>query len=195
MTIPRTDAGFRRRQILDAADDVFTEHGVHAPLELVVERAGLGRATLYRHFPDRLALMTALLDRGLDAFESAARDLGERPDGLAILLHDAAEYIAESAPMIDFWREMDRHHPVVESADKRALGIFMPFVQRAKAAGLCRPDLDEEQMLLVMDMLGGCVRGADDGERRRLSHRSADLLMHALGMSAMVKTVQSGREI
>jgi AcrR family transcriptional regulator len=49
----------------------------------VIERAGLGRATLYRHFPDRTALMMALLDRAIDAFESAAAELGERPDGLA----------------------------------------------------------------------------------------------------------------
>jgi AcrR family transcriptional regulator len=183
MTTPRTDAVLRRRQILDAADEVFSEHGIHAPLELVIERAGLGRATLYRNFPDRLALMTALLERGMDAFAHAARDLGERPDGLAVLLHDAAEYIAESAPMVDFWRTMERDHPVIEGTDSRALAIFMPFVRRAIDAGLCRPDVDEEQVLLVMDMLGGCVRGADDGERRRLAHRSANLLMRALGMS------------
>lgn len=41
MTAPRPDAALRRRQILDAADEVFSEHGVNAPLELVVERAGL----------------------------------------------------------------------------------------------------------------------------------------------------------
>ncbi|RBF86955.1 TetR/AcrR family transcriptional regulator, partial [Xanthomonas oryzae pv. oryzae] len=69
MTTSRPDAALRRRQILDAADEVFSEHGVNAPLELVVERAGLGRATLYRNFPDRLALMTALMARGLDGLE------------------------------------------------------------------------------------------------------------------------------
>lgn len=183
MMTPRTKAALRRQQILNAADEVFGEHGVHAPLELVVERAGLGRATLYRNFPDRIALMAALLERGMDAFECAARDLGDRPDGLGVLLHDVAEYIAESAPMLDFWRTMERDHPVIEGADGRALAIFMPFVRRAIDAGLCRPGVDEEQMLLVMDMLSGCVRGADDAERRRLAHRSADLMMRALGMS------------
>jgi AcrR family transcriptional regulator len=182
MTIPRADAALRRRQILDAADEVFSEHGVNAPLELVVERAGLGRATLYRNFPDRTALLTALIERGLDAFERAACDLGDRADGLAVLLHDVAEHIAMSAPLVDFWRAMDRAHPLNEMADRRALSIFMPYVRRAVDAGLCRPDVDEEQMLLVMDMLGSCLRGNDEAERRRLAHRSADLLMHALGM-------------
>ena len=45
----RPDAATRRAQLLDAADTVFTQHGVNAPLELVVEQAGVGRATLYRH--------------------------------------------------------------------------------------------------------------------------------------------------
>lgn len=184
MTTLRTDAALRRRQILDAADEVFSEHGVHAPLELVVERAGLGRATLYRNFPDREALMAALLERGMDAFERAARDLGDRPDGLAVLLHDVAEYIAEAAPLMDFWRTMQCGHPVVEGVDGRVLAIFMPLVRRAIEAGLCRPDVDEAQMLLVMNMLSGCVRGTDDAERRRLAHGAADLLLRALGMPA-----------
>lgn len=178
----RADAALRRRQILDAADEVFSEHGVNAPLELVVERAGLGRATLYRNFPDRAALMTALIERGLDAYERAALDLAGRDDGLGVLLHDAAEHIAMSAPLVDFWRAMERSHPVNEMADRRALSILMPFVRRAIDAGLCRSDIDEEQMLLVMDMLGSCLRGSDEGERKRLAHRSADLLMQALGM-------------
>ncbi len=179
----RADAALRRRQLLDAADEVFCEHGVHAPLELVVERSGLGRATLYRNFPDRGALFAALLERGLDALECAARDLGERPDGLAVLLIDAAEHIAESTPLVDFWRAMERSHPAIAAADGRVLEIFMPWVRRASAAGLCRADLDEEQMLLVMDMLCSCARGDDPRERRRLARRSANLLIAALGMT------------
>ncbi len=42
----RPDAATRRAQLLDAADTVFTQHGVNAPLELVVEQAGVARATL-----------------------------------------------------------------------------------------------------------------------------------------------------
>ncbi|MEG2632881.1 MAG: helix-turn-helix domain-containing protein, partial [Comamonas sp.] len=53
----RPDAALRRAQLLDAADAVFTVHGVNAPLELVVEHAGVGRATLYRQFPDRDAIL------------------------------------------------------------------------------------------------------------------------------------------
>lgn len=189
MTNLRSDAALRRRQILDAADEVFSEHGVNAPLELVVERAGFGRATLYRNFPDRAALMNALLERALDALEQRARDLGAREDGLAILVHDVAEHIAMSAPLVDYWRSMERGHPAVRTADTRSLAIFMPFVQRAIDTGRCRSDVDEEQMMLVMDMLGACLRGNDEAERQRLAHRLADLLLRALGVAEQTPTV------
>ncbi|KHL51398.1 TetR family transcriptional regulator, partial [Xanthomonas cannabis pv. cannabis] len=109
-------------------------------------------------------------------------DLADRPDGLAVLLHDVAEHIAQSAPLVDFWRSIERAHPAVEAADQRVVAIFLPFVHRARDAGLCRADVDDEQLLLVIDMLGSCLRGNDEAERKRLAHRSADLLMHALGM-------------
>ena len=57
MTARRPDAATRRAQLLDAADAVFTEFGVNAALDLIVERAAVGRATLYRQFPDRQAIL------------------------------------------------------------------------------------------------------------------------------------------
>lgn len=182
MTLVRSDAAFRRRQLLDAADEVFSAHGVHAPLELVIERSGYGRATLYRHFADRTALMSALLERSMDGMERLALDLAEHVDGLAILLRDVAEHVAHSAALVDFWRAMERDHPVIAAADQRCLAILMPLVRRAIAAGRCRSDLDEEQVLLLIDMMGSCLRGRDEGERVRLARRSVDLLLSAIGI-------------
>ena len=48
MSTTRPPSAERRAQLLDAADAVFAEHGVTAPLDLIVERAQVGRATLYR---------------------------------------------------------------------------------------------------------------------------------------------------
>ncbi|MEZ5608284.1 MAG: helix-turn-helix domain-containing protein [Burkholderiaceae bacterium] len=56
-----SDPATRRAQLLDAADACSPIHGVNAPLELVVQHAGVGRATLYRQFPDRHAILLALL--------------------------------------------------------------------------------------------------------------------------------------
>ncbi|MFI7612739.1 TetR/AcrR family transcriptional regulator [Nonomuraea terrae] len=53
----RADARRNREQIITAAREVFLEQGVHASLEEIARRAGVGIATLYRRFPDRHTLV------------------------------------------------------------------------------------------------------------------------------------------
>lgn len=54
------DAQRNTERLLNAARDVFVEEGVDVPLEDIAHRAGVGIATLYRRFPDRVALMRAV---------------------------------------------------------------------------------------------------------------------------------------
>ncbi|MGW0901851.1 TetR/AcrR family transcriptional regulator, partial [Streptomyces goshikiensis] len=54
---PRADAVRNRERILVAAREMLVETGVEAPLDEIARRAGVGNATLYRHFPDRAALV------------------------------------------------------------------------------------------------------------------------------------------
>src|ERR1700742_2938032 len=57
----RADAWRNRTGIVDAACEVFIELGAHAPLDEIARRAGVGNATLYRHFRDRDALLYAVV--------------------------------------------------------------------------------------------------------------------------------------
>ncbi|MET0288865.1 MAG: helix-turn-helix domain-containing protein [Pseudoxanthomonas sp.] len=185
MTRQRPDAAQRRRQLLDAADEVFCQHGVLAPLELVIERAGLGRATLYRNFADRAALMEALLDRSLLALQARARDLAAHPTGFFELLRDAAEHMAVSAALVDYWRTMARTHRVVTQAQARTLAIFAPLLEVAIASGRCRADLAQDDVALMLNMLAGCLRGETEAERRALALRACELLGDALVPAVM----------
>lgn len=75
----RSDAVRNRERIVDAASAVFSQVGVAAPVRAIAERAGLGVGTLYRHFPTRADLITAVYRHQVDAaVESAA---GLRRDG------------------------------------------------------------------------------------------------------------------
>jgi AcrR family transcriptional regulator len=56
----RTDALRNREAILRVADEAFTEGTDAVPLDEIARRAGLGRATVYRHFPDRASLAVAV---------------------------------------------------------------------------------------------------------------------------------------
>ncbi|MFD9950122.1 TetR/AcrR family transcriptional regulator [Nonomuraea sp. NPDC059023] len=83
----RADARHNREQIIVAAREVFLEQGIHAPLEEIARRAGVGIATLYRRFPDRhtLVLQVALENLTLVG-EELDRATAAHPDAWGALV-------------------------------------------------------------------------------------------------------------
>jgi AcrR family transcriptional regulator len=64
----------RRRQLLDAALEVFVSQGYHAAaMDEIAERAGVSKPVLYQHFPGKLDLYLALLDQSVDALVETVR--------------------------------------------------------------------------------------------------------------------------
>src|SRR5215472_14299817 len=56
----------RRRQLLDAAMEVFVARGYHAAaMDEIAERAGVSKPVLYQHFPGKQELYLALLDESV----------------------------------------------------------------------------------------------------------------------------------
>lgn len=180
MTSLRADAAARRAQILDAADHVFGNHGVTAPLDLVVERAQVGRATLYRNFPDRAALIEALLQRTVERIRRQVVELGDRDDALFELLDGMGRRIVDSPALADYWRAVHPDDPTVTIARETVRTLMEAPIQRAIAAGLCRPDLTSTDISLISGMLGAALRGKDRAERTKLARRALQLLRAGL---------------
>ena len=176
----RSDAQMHRALLLDAADQVFSEHGIHVALEMVTAQAGVSRATLYRNFPDRDALMSALLERTFEKMEALAQQLEGRGDALFRVLEQMAHLVAESAPVSDHWRATDRSGPALAGAQRRLTRMVKPLLQQAIAAGVCRADLTAKDVILVSSMLGSGLRGRTPAERRSLSRRALNLLLDGL---------------
>jgi AcrR family transcriptional regulator len=75
----RIDSIRNRAQIIAAARSVFASHGPEVSLSRVVEESGLGRASVYRHFSNRFALISAIFDENLDELErQALRSRGQQ---------------------------------------------------------------------------------------------------------------------
>lgn len=176
----RSDAQMHRALLLDAADKVFSEHGIHVALEMVTAQAGVSRATLYRNFPDRDALMSALLERTFEKMEALAQQLEGQGDALFRVLEQMAHLVAESAPVSDHWRATDRSGPALAGAQRRLTRMVKPLLQQAIAAGVCRADLTAKDVILVSSMLGSGLRGRTPAERRSLSRRALNLLLDGL---------------
>jgi AcrR family transcriptional regulator len=180
MPSQRADAAARRALILDAADAVFGQHGVNAPLDLVVERAQVGRATLYRNFPDRTALVEALLDRTVARIRRQVETLGDRDDALFEVLQGMASRIVQSPALADYWRAVDPDEPTIKAARQTIHALLKAPIQRAIDAGLCRADLQVGDITLISGMLGAALRGKTRDERARLAARAMQLLREGL---------------
>jgi AcrR family transcriptional regulator len=81
----RADARQNVAALVQAARVVFTESGVDAPVRAIAERAGVGVGTLYRHFPLRSDLISAVFRHEIDECVAAADELGAaHPPGVAL---------------------------------------------------------------------------------------------------------------
>jgi AcrR family transcriptional regulator len=81
----RADARRNEKALLDAAAEVFVASGVDAPVRDIAAAAGVGVGTIYRHFPNRADLITAVYRHQVEACAEA---------GPALLAGEATPYAA-----------------------------------------------------------------------------------------------------
>ena len=87
---PRRPAAERRRQILAAARALFAERGFHATTTRdMAAAADINDALIYRYFPDKQAILAALIDEAIAVFE----ELPEPPDQSPLPLDQFLELI------------------------------------------------------------------------------------------------------
>ncbi|MER5793513.1 helix-turn-helix domain-containing protein [Streptomyces sp. NPDC001980] len=93
----RADARRNHDRLLAEARTVFAEHGTDASLEDVARRAGVGIGTLYRHFPNRHALMSAVFEDAVRELLARAHALRTAPDPCQALLTWLHEVVVHAA--------------------------------------------------------------------------------------------------
>jgi len=82
---PRADAQRNRERLLEAAKQAFAAAGPDVGLDEIARRAGVGIGTLYRHFPNRDAIVEAVYRREVQQLADAAtRLLGSLPPDAAL---------------------------------------------------------------------------------------------------------------
>ncbi|MTE17925.1 TetR family transcriptional regulator [Streptomyces sp. TRM43335] len=156
----RRDARRNREALIAAARAVYAEQGVDAPLDDIARRAGVGNATLYRHFPTRGALVEAVfhdtLTGTLRASEEARRS--EDPwEGLTSYLESVFEGLAADRGANDLMTTGVEGTPSLEALrahNHETVGILL---RRAQEHGTVRPDVTAEDLLFALAALGRVV--------------------------------------
>lgn len=172
----RADAERNRAALLGEARAVFAELGLEAPLETIARQAGVGIATLYRHFPSREELVAAALLEPVADYLRAAEQALASPDpwaGFAGFVERICAMQAGNRGLGDLLSMALPADQEIEALRLRANALVKALVGRAKAAGQLRADFVGEDLLLLL-IAGAAIvhvtgRDAPDAWRRHLA--------------------------
>jgi AcrR family transcriptional regulator len=184
----RADARDNRRRLVEAARDVLIERGPAAPLDEIARRAGTGIATLYRHFPDRRALIRdVILDTLQRSNDEARWAASEEPDpfrALAIYMHRAID-VRTAAVIPALLAEAPLDDDEIGQARQTGSALLEALVGAAHQAGTLRGDVTSGDIGLLIVRLSRPLSGGFPPETNNsLSHRHLDLLIDGLRATA-----------
>ena len=179
-------AAKNREELLNAAAEMMKTHGIHVPLQTIIDYAGVGRATFYRNFADRKHLIYALLKQSIENVETRAKYYGQFDDGFFLLIESHLATLPQLSALKEYWRILDDEDPQLQKLVQQHQEIIQPLINRAIAAGMCRTDLNFEDYRSIIAILTSSFRGHTEQEQMRLAQRAIQLLRTGIQLSSEV---------
>ncbi|MEU9407653.1 TetR/AcrR family transcriptional regulator [Streptomyces sp. NPDC048281] len=170
----RADARRNRERVLAAARAVFAERGIDAPMTTVARRAGVGVATLYRHFPTRDVLVRDAYAQQMATCERALAEALAAADpwqGFQQLVETVCALQREERGFpAAFVAAFPGSTPEQAQSRQRAERDFTNLVRRAQASGALRADFHPSDLAVVLLAHCGLVTAlpGDGAASRRL---------------------------
>jgi AcrR family transcriptional regulator len=178
-----------RDRILETAYELFARRGIRdVGVDEVIERAGVAKATLYRHFPSKNDLVIAFLELReqrwtLSWVEAEARRRGSAAeDQLLAIFGLFDEWFHrddfEACSFINVLLEMGPGHPTGQASVQHLANIRTVVDRLAQEAGLRDPDAFARSWHILMK--GSIVSAAEgDAEAAQRARSMARLLIEA----------------
>lgn len=145
----RADARRNFDAVLQAATEAYTELGAEVPMEVIARRAGVGIATLYRHFPTRADLMECVYMTSVDELVRYGHSLDQSDPWAALIAwlrafgtHLATKHVLTSV----LTRESQAYLPSREAI----YGFADPLFARAQEAGAVRGDVSADDVMRLI---------------------------------------------
>jgi len=162
----RADAKRNYDRIVEVAREVFREQGYDASLDEVAKRAGVGPGTLYRHFPNRDALLDAIMQSWVDRVDEAAeKALTHEGSSRDLLLAWFEEYVRlislhKGGPAKITSAMGDPDSPILTKCQVLS-GASDRVVARLRGEGALKEDVDSLQLCRLV---GGVATVADQAD-------------------------------
>lgn len=176
--VRRAQAQRTRCGVLDAAAAVFVEQGVQAPVRDIAERAGVGVGTIYRNFPTRAELVTAVYRHQIDACAALApRLLAESDSPFAALGRWVDAFVDFLVTKHGLGAALGSGDPGLENLHALMLDTLLPacesLLDACADAEELRPGVTAYPLLRAVGNL--CITGPDYD--RAVARRMVELLL------------------
>ncbi len=177
----RADAAKNRGKIIAEARRIFSASDAGVSLDAIAKAAGLGIGTLYRHFPDKEALVEAVYSAELDELDVLADQLlSDRSgfDAMRSWLNAYAKFVATKHAMHDALRiALTPKSKGLSETRTRMNSTIGKFLEAGGKDGSIRQHLEPDDVTIA---IAGAVYAASTSEDADQVKRVIDLLMNGL---------------
>ncbi|MFJ2708850.1 TetR/AcrR family transcriptional regulator [Streptomyces sp. NPDC087428] len=177
----RSDALDNRERILDAARVLFSADGLDVPMREIARRAGVGPATLYRHFPAKQMLVADAFADQLRACRAIVDEGCADPDpwrGLCLVIERICELHARDRGFTEAFLSAFPGVTDVAAGREYTLKAVAELARRAKDAGHLRSDFVLDDLILVL-MANKGIHATSTATQVMASRRFAGLAIQA----------------
>lgn len=185
----RADAQENRARIVEIARVALAEDGA-ASLNLIAQRAGVGPGTLYRHFPNREALVLEVYEREVAELVDAVPGLLAAATPLEALRRWTVELVSAMRRKHGLGDALSTaaHHAVADRTHQPVVDAITAILQAGQTDGTIRAEADAEAFL----QLTGAMWRSAAGPRDRSAHM-LDLVLDGLATPTTHRAARSDR--
>ena len=189
-TALRADAARNRERIVAAATEVFAERGLEASTAEIAARAGVGEATLFRRFPTKDDLITAIIGVQFEESAALAESCLEDEDpwrGVERFLYEMAERAARDHGVSDAVKERCMASAALAGERRRIIDLTGRLVRRAQKADVLRDDIAGQDLMFLMGAVASLSELPFPGLRADLWKRYLGIFLDGLRPAAATK--------
>jgi len=149
----RADAARNRKLLLDAAAAAFAEQGTEVSIAEIAQRAGIGKGTVFRHFPAKENLIAAIIRARLDELSEAGAALLDAADPTAALtefMRLGAELQARDHSVCQAAIGLIHDDAEAQAAADRLTRTAEALTERAQRHGGIRDDVTGQDIILLL---------------------------------------------
>src|SRR4051812_37556930 len=163
----RRDAEINRERLLAAARELFATRGLEVTLNEIAHHAGVGVGTAYRRFANKEEVIDALFEEGLRDVADVANEALASPDpwaGLARFPQRSLHMQFGGRGLNQIMNNTALGRDRVSDARDRIAPLIQRLVDRAKANGVVRPDLEQSDLIFVQLGLSAIMESSREVE-------------------------------